>query len=168
MMIINSIWDRTDSLLASSLSLDIVPHLCRLRTIRCRHVRGWDFIVLATYSGKPDTSAIPLCERPTMHWEWRDGKSSVYTSYVSARSGVGRWSTMLSGSANPFMFWRIRVRVDIRRFGTCVCRVVRKPQLGLIDSNRCAPRLWRLDHRRIIYEIMILLDTSWYKMRWDA
>ena len=36
-----------------------------------------------------------------MHWEWRDGESSVYTSCESTRSGIGRWSTMLSGSARP-------------------------------------------------------------------
>jgi hypothetical protein len=44
-----------------------------------------------------------------------------------------------------FMFWRIQVRVDMCRSGTCICRVVRKPQLGLINLNRRAPRLWRLD-----------------------
>jgi hypothetical protein len=42
-------------------------------------------------------------------------------------------------------FWRILGEVDICRSGTCICRVVRKPQLGLIDSNHRAPRLWRLD-----------------------
>ena len=60
-----------------------------------------DLVVLGTYSGKPNTSAIPLCERPTTHWEWRDGESSVYTSCESARSSAGRWSTMLLGSAGP-------------------------------------------------------------------
>ena len=29
-----------------------------------------DFVVLATYSGKPDTLAIPLYEKTTAHWEW--------------------------------------------------------------------------------------------------
>ena len=52
------------------LSLDIVPRLCRLRTVRCRLVCVRDFVVLTTYSGKPDTSAIPLCEKTTVHWEW--------------------------------------------------------------------------------------------------
>ena len=37
------------------------------------------------------------------------------------------------------------MKVDICRSRTCICRVVRKPQLGLIDSNHRAPRLWRLD-----------------------
>ena len=58
-------------------------------------------LVLATYFGKPNTSVIPLGERTTTHWEWRDGESSVYTSYECARSGAGRWSTMLSGSTGP-------------------------------------------------------------------
>ena len=60
-----------------------------------------DLVVLATYSGKPNTPAIPLCERPTAHWEWSDGESSMYTSYGSTSSGAGRWSTMLSGSGGP-------------------------------------------------------------------
>ena len=42
-----------------------------------------DLIVLATYSSKPNTLVIPLWERTTAHWEWRDGKSSVYTSCES-------------------------------------------------------------------------------------
>ena len=29
-----------------------------------------DLVVLATYSGKPNTSAIPLCEKTTTHWAW--------------------------------------------------------------------------------------------------
>ena len=37
------------------------------------------------------------------------------------------------------------MKVDICRSRTCICRVARKPQLGLIDSNRRAPQLWRLD-----------------------
>ena len=44
--------------------------LCRLRTVRCRPPCGQDSVVLATYSGKPKTSAIPLCEKLTTHWEW--------------------------------------------------------------------------------------------------
>jgi hypothetical protein len=40
---------------------------------------------------------------------------------------------------DPVMFWRIRVKVDICRLKSCKCRVVRNPQLGLIDSNcRCS------------------------------
>jgi hypothetical protein len=56
---------------------------------------------LATYSDKPDTSAIPLWERTIAHWEWRDGKSSVYPPYWNR---VGRWSTVLSGGTNLFTF----------------------------------------------------------------
>ena len=26
--------------------------------------------ILATYSSKPNTSAIPLCEKTTVHWAW--------------------------------------------------------------------------------------------------
>ena len=43
------------------------------------------------------------------------------------------------------------MRVDICRFRTCKCCVVRKPQLGQIDLNRCL--LYgnrRLDPRTII------------------
>jgi hypothetical protein len=32
--------------------------------------------------------------------------------------------------------WRIRVEVDICRLESYICRVVRDPQLGIIDSNR--------------------------------
>jgi hypothetical protein len=40
---------------------------------------------------------------------------------------------------DPVMFWRIRVKVDICRLKSCICHVVRNPQLGLIDSNhRCS------------------------------
>jgi hypothetical protein len=34
------------------------------------------------------------------------------------------------------MFWRIRVKVDICRLKSYICRVVRDPQLGIIGSNR--------------------------------
>jgi hypothetical protein len=37
---------------------------------------------------------------------------------------------------DPVMCWRIRVNVDICRLESYICRVVRDPQLGLIDSNR--------------------------------
>jgi hypothetical protein len=37
---------------------------------------------------------------------------------------------------DPITFWRIQVKVDICRFESCICRVVRDPQLGIIDSNR--------------------------------
>jgi hypothetical protein len=60
-----------------------------------------DFAVLATYSSKPNTLAIPLCKMTTAHWECGDGESSVYPSCESTRSGVGRWCTVLSGSTGP-------------------------------------------------------------------
>jgi hypothetical protein len=81
----------------------------------------------------PDTSAIPLWKRITLHSEWRDGESSMYPPYWNR---VGRWSTVLSGGTNPSLFWRIQEKVDICRSGTCICRVVGNPQLGLIVSNR--------------------------------
>jgi hypothetical protein len=52
---------------------------------------------LATYSGKPKTSIILSCEQPTMHWEWRDGKSSVYPR----GQGLDWRRTVLSGGAGP-------------------------------------------------------------------
>jgi hypothetical protein len=37
---------------------------------------------------------------------------------------------------DPVMFWRIRVKVDICRLKSYICRVVRDSQLGIIYSNR--------------------------------
>jgi hypothetical protein len=37
---------------------------------------------------------------------------------------------------DPVTFWRIRVKVDICRLESYVCRVVRDPQLGIINSDR--------------------------------
>jgi hypothetical protein len=37
---------------------------------------------------------------------------------------------------DPVTFWRIRVKIDICRLESYICRVVRDPQLGIIDSNR--------------------------------
>jgi hypothetical protein len=58
-------------------------------------------LVLAIYSGKPNTLAISLWEMTTAHWECGDGESSVYPYCESTRSGAGRWCTVLSGSAGP-------------------------------------------------------------------
>jgi hypothetical protein len=33
-------------------------------------------------------------------------------------------------------FWRIRMKVDICRLESYICRVVMDPQLGIIDSDR--------------------------------
>jgi hypothetical protein len=43
---------------------------------------------------------------------------------------------MFSGGAEPDMFLRIRVKVDICRFKSCIYRVIRDHQLGIIDLNR--------------------------------
>jgi hypothetical protein len=37
---------------------------------------------------------------------------------------------------DPVIFWRIWVKVDICRFESYICRVVRDLQLRIIDSNR--------------------------------
>jgi hypothetical protein len=37
---------------------------------------------------------------------------------------------------DPVIFWRIRVKVDLCRLKSYISRVVRDPQLGIIDSNR--------------------------------
>jgi hypothetical protein len=37
---------------------------------------------------------------------------------------------------DPIMFWGIRVKVDLCRLESYIYRVVRNPQLGIIDSNR--------------------------------
>jgi hypothetical protein len=37
---------------------------------------------------------------------------------------------------DPVMFWRIRVKVDICRLESYICRVVRDSQLGIFDLNR--------------------------------
>jgi hypothetical protein len=40
---------------------------------------------------------------------------------------------------DPVTFWRIQVKVDICGLKSCICHVVRDPQLGIIDSNhRCS------------------------------
>jgi hypothetical protein len=49
-------------------------------------------------------------------------------------------------------FWRIWVKVDICRFESYICNVVRDPQLGIIDSNRrCSSDMetrFSVHHRR--------------------
>jgi hypothetical protein len=52
---------------------------------------------LATCSGKPKTSVILSYEWPTVHWEWRDGKSSVYPR----SQGLDWRCTVLLGDAGP-------------------------------------------------------------------
>ena len=90
-----------------------------------------DFVVLATYSGKPEHLVYLIMRIDNAHREWKDGGSSVYTPIkITVRDEAGRWSTVLPGGAIQFMFWRIRVKVDICRSGTCICLVVGNPQLG--------------------------------------
>jgi hypothetical protein len=65
-----------------------------------------------------------------VHWEWRDGESSVYTSgVIHQESGTGRWSIILSGGAGPVHALEDLVQGYVCRFetGTCICHVVRKP-----------------------------------------
>jgi hypothetical protein len=128
-------WDRAGGLYREMIRCSAPPVSIKDRSLQGR-LWSW-LVILATYSGKPDIPAIPLWERTTAHWEWRDSESSVYPPYWN---GVGRWSTVLSGGANPFLFWRIRVKVDICRSGTCICHVVGNPQLGLIGSME---KRWR-------------------------
>jgi hypothetical protein len=68
------------------------------------------------------------------------GVACTHPTYLrwtkASRLAVEQWSTMLSGGANPVSFWRILGEVDICGSRTYICRVVRNPQLGLIDSNR--------------------------------
>jgi hypothetical protein len=72
----NFLWwlSRPDCLVVLVLSVSIKDRtdvgLCVVETLQ-----------LATYSGKPDTSSILLWERTTVHWEWRDGESSMYPPY---------------------------------------------------------------------------------------
>ena len=65
-----------------------------------------------------------------------DGENSVYPPYGNITDDVGWWSIVFSDSADRFTFWRTPVKVDIWRSRTCICRVVGKPQLALIGSNR--------------------------------
>jgi hypothetical protein len=52
------------------------------------------------------------------------------------------------------------VKVDICRSGTCICRVVRNPQLGIIDSNRRCSSVKEIRsshlHRSLIYGMCYL------------
>ena len=58
--------------------------------------------VLATYSDKPNISAIPLCEKTTAHWAWEMVRvACTHPMNPSQMNDAGRWSTVLSGSAGP-------------------------------------------------------------------
>jgi hypothetical protein len=57
----------------------------------------------------------------------------VYTLVAKGWIGGVLYSRV---ALDPITFWRIRVKVDICRFESYICRVVRDPQLGIIGSNR--------------------------------
>jgi hypothetical protein len=60
----------------------------------------------------------------------------VYTLMAKGWIRVVLYSRVVLDS---IMFWRIWVKVDICRFESYICRVVRDLQLGIIDSNhRCS------------------------------
>jgi len=59
------------------------------------------------------------------------------------------------------------VKVDICRSRTCICRVIRKPQLGQIDLNHRAPQLWRLDPPIYIVVNQWNVVTLGYEMKRD-
>jgi hypothetical protein len=60
----------------------------------------------------------------------------VYTLMAKGWIRVVLYSRVVLDS---IMFWRIRVKVDICRFESYICRVVRDLQLGIIDLNhRCS------------------------------
>jgi hypothetical protein len=48
---------------------------------------GRDFAVPTTYFAKLNISAILLWEMTIVHWEWREGESSVYPPYGSEMDG---------------------------------------------------------------------------------
>jgi hypothetical protein len=73
----------------------------------------------------------------------------VYT--LVAKSWIG--GVLYSQVAlDPITFWRIQVKIDICRFESYICHVVRDPQLGIIGSNRhCSSDMetrFSVHHRR--------------------
>jgi hypothetical protein len=74
-----------------------VLHLCQLRTVPLEAYLCFETLQLTACSSKPKTSVILSCERPTAHWEWRDGESSVYPH----SQGLDWRCTVLSGGARP-------------------------------------------------------------------
>jgi hypothetical protein len=57
----------------------------------------------------------------------------VCTLVAKGWIGGGLYSRV---ALDPIMFWRIQVKVGIYRLESYICRVVRDPQLGIIDLNR--------------------------------
>jgi hypothetical protein len=70
---------------------------CRLRTVPWEACLFFETLQLIACSGKPKTSVMTSCERPTAHWEWRDGESSVYPR----SQGLDWRCTVLSGGIGP-------------------------------------------------------------------
>jgi hypothetical protein len=50
---------------------------------------GQDFAVLATYSGKPDTLTIPLCEMTSAHWVWEMVRVACTYLVNPSRNAIG-------------------------------------------------------------------------------
>ena len=73
---------------------------------------------------------------------WRE---QLYPPYENIRDDVRRWSRYFSGGVGPVLILKDPSEGSYMRSRTYICHVVRKPQLGLINSNRRAPRLRRLD-----------------------
>jgi hypothetical protein len=118
-MIMLLTWDRAESWLASRFGPDIVTPPVSIEDRSCRLACVRDFVVLATYFGKPNIWAIPLWETITAHWEWRDDGSTVYP-FLWIHQGwmMQRGVVVCSRVAlDWFLFWRIRVKVDVCRFG---------------------------------------------------
>jgi hypothetical protein len=91
---------------------NIVPHLCRLRTDHCRPVVSQDFIVLTTYSGKPNISAILIrkgspCTRSGEMVRVACTHPMLSTRRVALGGGV-LYSRVVQ---DPFTLWRIWLRV---------------------------------------------------------
>jgi hypothetical protein len=123
-------WDRTGNLHWER-SLNVVLRLCRLRTVRCRlawlRLCNWPH---ATVSLRP---------RLVHHVNGRPRTGSGEMARVACTLVAKGWigGVLCSRVALDLVtFWRIRVKVDICRFESCICRVVRDPQLGIIGSNR--------------------------------
>jgi hypothetical protein len=78
----NELEDRAGGLAIANLhwerSLNVVFPSCQLRTVRCRSACVSRLCNKPHALGKLKMLVIPLRERLTSHWEWRDGRSSVY------------------------------------------------------------------------------------------
>jgi hypothetical protein len=105
MMLVMLNWDWPGGLATAGLhwewSLNVVPPLVSIenRTVVSLCVVE-TLLVLATYSGKLNTLAIPLWKTITAHWEWRDGESIMYTFlWIHQGRTTQRDGYLLSNSA---------------------------------------------------------------------